>query len=131
MSDRDPVIIGGARTGIGRLLGSLTGFTAAELGGFAIKGALDRAGIAPENVEYVIMGHVLQAGAGQITSRQAAVKAGIPMTVPATTVNKVCLSGLDAIAQAADLIRLGEFDVIVAGGMESMTNAPHVLKNSR
>jgi acetyl-CoA C-acetyltransferase len=131
MSDRDPVIIGGARTGIGRLLGSLASFEAADLGGFAIKGALDRAGVIPDQVEYVIMGHVLQAGAGQITSRQAAVKAGIPMTTPATTVNKVCLSGLDAIAQAADLIRLGEFDLIVAGGMESMTNAPHVLKNSR
>jgi len=127
----DPVIIGGARTGIGRLLGALAGFSASELGGFAIKGALDRAGIAPGQVEYVIMGHVLQAGTGQITARQAAVKAGIPMTTPATTVNKVCLSGLDAIAQAADLIRLGEFDVIVAGGMESMTNAPHLLKNSR
>jgi acetyl-CoA C-acetyltransferase len=127
----DPVIIGGARTGIGRLLGSLAGFSAAELGGFAIKGALDRAGIEPGQVEYVIMGHVLQAGTGQITSRQAAVNAGIPMTTPATTVNKVCLSGLDAIAQAADLIRLGEFGIIVAGGMESMTNAPHVLKNSR
>jgi acetyl-CoA C-acetyltransferase len=131
MGDRDPVIIGGARTGIGRLLGSLAGFSAADLGGFAIKGALDRAGLAPDQVDYVIMGHVLQAGAGQITARQAAVKAGIPMTVPATVVNKVCLSGLDAIAQAADLIRLGEFDVIVAGGMESMTNAPHLLKNSR
>ena len=131
MGDRDPVIIGGARTGIGRLLGSLSGFSAAELGGFAIKGALDRAGVRPDQVDYVIMGHVLQAGTGQITARQAAVKAGIPMTTPATVVNKVCLSGLDAIAQAADLIRLGEFDVIVAGGMESMTNAPHVLKNSR
>jgi acetyl-CoA C-acetyltransferase len=127
----DPVIIGGARTGIGRLLGSLAGFSAAELGGFAIKGALDRAGVDPGQVEYVIMGHVLQAGAGQITARQAAVKAGIPMTVPATTVNKVCLSGLDAIAQAADLIRLGEYEIVVAGGMESMTNAPHILKNSR
>jgi len=131
MGDRDPVIIGGARTGIGRLLGSLAGFSAADLGGFAIKGALGKAGVAPDAVEYVIMGHVLQAGTGQITARQAAVKAGIPMSVPATVVNKVCLSGLDAIAQAADLIRLGEFDVIVAGGMESMTNAPHLLKNSR
>src|ERR1700744_861816 len=131
MGDRDPVIIGGARTGIGRLLGSLAGFRAADLGGFAIKGALDRANVAPGQVDYVIMGHVLQAGTGQITARQAAVKAGIPMTTPATVVNKVCLSGLDAIAQAADLIRLGEFDVVVAGGMESMTNAPHVLKNSR
>ncbi|MGH3272453.1 MAG: acetyl-CoA C-acetyltransferase [Trebonia sp.] len=127
----DPVIIGGARTAIGRLLGSLTGFSAAELGGFAITGALGRSRVDPARVEYVIMGHVLQAGAGQITSRQAAVKAGIPMTTPATTVNKVCLSGLDAIAQAADLIRLGEYEVIVAGGMESMTNAPHLLKNSR
>ena len=131
MGDRDPVIIGGARTGIGRLLGSLAGFSATDLGGFAIKGALGKAGVAPDAVEYVIMGHVLQAGTGQITARQAAVKAGIPMSVPATVVNKVCLSGLDAIAQAADLIRLGEFDVIVAGGMESMTNAPHLLKNSR
>jgi acetyl-CoA C-acetyltransferase len=127
----DPVIIGGARTGTGRLLGSLAGFSAVDLGGFAITGALDRSGIQPDQVEYVIMGHVLQAGMGQITSRQAAVKAGIPMTTPATTINKVCLSGLDAIAHAADLIRLGEFGVIVAGGMESMTNAPHVLRNSR
>jgi len=131
MGDRDPVIIGGARTAIGRLLGSLSGFSAPELGGFAIKGALDNAGLSPDSVEYVIMGHVLQAGTGQITARQAAVNAGIPMTTPATTVNKVCLSGLDAIAQAADLIKLGEFDVIVAGGMESMSNAPHVLKGSR
>jgi acetyl-CoA C-acetyltransferase len=127
----DPVIIGGARTPMGRLLGSLAGLTAAELGGFAIRGAMERSGISPRDVEYVIMGHVLQAGTGQITARQAAVKAGIPMSIPATVVNKVCLSGLDAIAQAADLIRLGEFDVVVAGGMESMTNAPHVLKNSR
>jgi acetyl-CoA C-acetyltransferase len=128
---RDPVIIGGARTGIGRLLGSLAGFSAAQLGGFAIKGALDRSGVDPGQVEYVIMGHVLQAGAGQITSRQAAFKAGVPLTTPATTVNKVCLSGLDAIAQAADLIRLGEYDVVVAGGMESMTSAPHILQGSR
>jgi len=127
----DPVIIGGARTAIGRLLGSLAGFSAADLGGFAIKGALDRAAIQPADVQYVIMGHVLQAGAGQITARQAAVKADIPMTTPAVTVNKVCLSGLDAIAMAADLIRLDEYEVIVAGGMESMTNAPHLLQNSR
>ena len=127
----DPVIIGGARTAIGRLLGSLAGFSAADLGGFAIKGALDRAAVQPADVQYVIMGHVLQAGAGQITARQAAVKADIPMTTPAVTVNKVCLSGLDAIAMAADLIRLDEYDVIVAGGMESMTNAPHLLRNSR
>jgi acetyl-CoA C-acetyltransferase len=127
----DPVIIGGARTGIGRLLGSLAGFSAADLGGFAIKGAIDRAAIQPADVQYVIMGHVLQAGAGQITARQAAVNADIPMTTPAVTVNKVCLSGLDAIAMAADLIRLDSCDVIVAGGMESMTNAPHLLQKSR
>jgi acetyl-CoA C-acetyltransferase len=127
----EPVIIGGARTGIGRLLGSLAGFSAVDLGGFAIKGALDRAAIEPGEVQYVIMGHVLQAGAGQITARQAAVKAGVPMTTPAVTVNKVCLSGLDAIALAADLIRLDSYDVIVAGGMESMTGAPHLLMNSR
>src|ERR1700753_301243 len=131
MGDRDPVIISGARTGIGRLLGGLAGFSATDLGGFALKGAVERAGISPHDVEYVIMGHVLQAGTGQITARQAAVKAGIPMSTPATVVNKVCWSGLDAIAQAADLIRLGEFDIIVAGGMESMTNAPHLLPNSR
>jgi len=131
VGDRDPVIIGGARTAIGRLLGSLAGFSAVELGGFAIEGALDKSGIMPDKIEYVIMGHVLQAGAGQITARQAAVKAGIPMSVPAITINKVCLSGLDAIAQAADLIRLGEYDIVVAGGMESMTNAPHLLKDSR
>jgi acetyl-CoA C-acetyltransferase len=127
----DPVIIGGARTGIGRLLGSLAGFSAADLGGFAIKGALDRAAVQPADVQYVIMGHVLQAGAGQITARQAAVKADVPMTTPSVTVNKVCLSGLDAIAMAADLIRLDEYDVIVAGGMESMTSAPHLLQKSR
>ena len=127
----DPVIIGGARTAIGRLLGSLADFSGADLGGFAIKGALGRARVEPGQVEYVIMGHVLQAGAGQITARQAAVKAGVPMTTPSITINKVCLSGLDAIAQAADLIRLGEYDIVVAGGMESMTNAPHILKNSR
>jgi acetyl-CoA C-acetyltransferase len=127
----DPVIIGGARTPIGRLLGSLASFPAAELGGLAIQGALERSGVQAEDIEYVIMGHVLQAGTGQIPARQAAVKAGIPMTTPATVVNKVCLSGLDAIAQAADLIRLGEYDLILAGGMESMTNAPHLLPKSR
>jgi acetyl-CoA C-acetyltransferase len=128
---RQPVIVGGARTPVGRLLGSLASKSASDLGGLAISGALDRAGVRPDQVEYVIMGHVLQAGAGQITARQAAVAAGIPMTVPALTVNKVCLSGLDAIALAAQLIRLGEHDVIVAGGMESMTNAPHLLPKSR
>jgi acetyl-CoA C-acetyltransferase len=125
------VIVAGARTPMGRLLGSLKDFSGADLGGFAIKGALERAGVAPEQVDYVIMGQVLQAGAGQITARQAAVKAGIPMTVPAITINKVCLSGLDAIALADQLIRAGEFEVVVAGGMESMTQAPHLLPNSR
>ncbi len=125
------VIAGGARTPIGKLLGSLSGFSATDLGGFAIEAALARSGVAPGQVDYVIMGQVLQAGGGQITARQAAVKAGIPMTVPALTVNKVCLSGLDAIALAAQLIRAGEFDVVVAGGMESMTNAPHLLPKSR
>jgi acetyl-CoA C-acetyltransferase len=126
-----PVIVGGARTPVGRLLGSLATKSASELGGVAIAGALDRAGVVPDQVQYVIMGQVLQAGAGQITARQAAVAAGLSMSVPALTVNKVCLSGLDAIALASQLIRLGEFDVIVAGGMESMTRAPHLLPNSR
>ncbi|TCC21878.1 acetyl-CoA C-acetyltransferase [Kribbella speibonae] len=125
------VIVAGARTPIGRLLGGLKGFTGAELGGFAIKGALEKAGVAPDQVEYVIMGQVLQAGGGQITARQAAVKGGVPMDVPAITINKVCLSGLNAIALADQLIRAGEYDVVVAGGMESMTNAPHLLPKSR
>jgi acetyl-CoA C-acetyltransferase len=125
------VIVAGARTPIGRLLGSLKGFAAVDLGAFAIKAALERAGVTGDQVEYVIMGHVLQAGTGQIPSRQAAVKAGIPMNVPSLTINKVCLSGLDAIALADQLIRAGEFDIVVAGGMESMTNAPHLLPKSR
>ncbi|MDR3034813.1 MAG: acetyl-CoA C-acetyltransferase [Kitasatospora sp.] len=125
------VIVAGARTPMGRLLGSLKGFSGAELGGFAIKAALERAGITGGQVQYVIMGQVLQAGAGQIPARQAAVKAGIPMSVPALTINKVCLSGLDAIALADQLIRAGEFDIVVAGGQESMTNAPHLLPKSR
>ncbi|MFJ7422494.1 acetyl-CoA C-acetyltransferase [Streptomyces uncialis] len=125
------VIVAGARTPMGRLLGSLKSFSGADLGGFAIKAALDRAGIGGDQVQYVIMGQVLQAGAGQIPARQAAVNAGLPMSVPALTVNKVCLSGLDAIALADQLIRAGEFDVIVAGGQESMTNAPHLLSKSR
>jgi acetyl-CoA C-acetyltransferase len=128
---RDAVIVGGARTPIGRLLGSLSGFTGAQLGGLAIRAALERAGVPGDRVEYVIMGQVLQAGEGQIPARQAAVAAGIPMTVPALSVNKVCLSGLDAIALAAQLIRAGEFDVVVAGGMESMSGAPHLLPGSR
>jgi acetyl-CoA C-acetyltransferase len=131
MAASGSVVVAGARTPMGRLLGSLKDFSGAQLGGFAIKAALDRAGVAPDAVQYVIMGQVLQAGAGQIPSRQAAVAAGIPMTVPSLTVNKVCLSGLDAIALADQLIRAGEFDVVVAGGMESMTNAPHLLPKSR
>ena len=130
-SQHTSVIVAGARTPIGRLLGGLKGFTGADLGGFAIKGALEKAGVAPDQVEYVIMGQVLQAGAGQIAARQAAVKGGIPMDVPAITINKVCLSGLNAIALADQLIRAGEYDVVVAGGMESMTNAPHLLPKSR
>ena len=131
MSANPTVIVAGARTGMGRLLGSLKDFSGADLGGFAITGALDKAGIAPEQVDYVIMGQVLQAGAGQMPARQAAVKAGIPLDVPALTINKVCLSGLDAIALADQLIRAGEFEIVVAGGQESMTNAPHLLAKSR
>ncbi|MFE2105605.1 acetyl-CoA C-acetyltransferase [Kitasatospora sp. NPDC059463] len=131
MTNTTSVIVAGARTPMGRLLGSLKGFSGAELGGFAIKAALERAGVTGDQVQYVIMGQVLQAGAGQIPARQAAVKAGIPMSVPALTINKVCLSGLDAIALADQLIRAGEFDIVVAGGQESMTNAPHLLPKSR
>ena len=125
------VIVAGARTPLGRLLGSLKDFSGADLGGFAIKGALDKAGVRGDQVEYVIMGQVLTAGAGQIPARQAAVKAGIPMTVPALSINKVCLSGIDAIALADQLIRAGEFEIVVAGGQESMSNAPHLLEKSR
>jgi acetyl-CoA C-acetyltransferase len=116
---------------MGRLMGSLKDFTGADLGGVAITAALERSGVAPDQVQYVIMGQVLQAGAGQIPARQAAHKAGIPLSVPALTINKVCLSGLDAIALADQLIRAGEFDIVVAGGQESMTNAPHLLPKSR
>src|SRR3954468_1058518 len=125
------VIVGGARTPIGKLSGGLKGFTAMDLGGFAISAALERSGISGDQVDYVIMGHVIQAGAGQITARQAAVKGGIPMNVPALTINKVCLSGLNAIAMADQLIGAGEFDVVVAGGMESMTNGPYLLPGAR
>ena len=125
------VIVAGARTPIGRLLGGLKSLSAADLGGVAIKGALERAGVSGDQVDYVIMGHVIQAGAGQITARQAAVKGGIPMDVPSITINKVCLSGMNAIALADQLIRAGEHDIVVAGGMESMTNAPHLLPKSR
>ena len=131
MSATTSVIVAGARTPVGKLLGALKDFSATDLGGIAIKAALERAGVAPEQVQYVIMGQVLTAGAGQIPARQAAYKAGIPLTVPALTINKVCLSGIDAIAMADQLIRAGEFDVVVAGGQESMTQAPHVLPKSR
>ncbi|WP_213577820.1 acetyl-CoA C-acetyltransferase [Rhodococcus sp. USK13] len=116
---------------MGRLMGSLKDFSGSDLGGIAIKGALEKAGVAPDQVEYVIMGQVLTAGAGQMPARQAAVAAGIPMDVPALTVNKVCLSGIDAIALADQLIRAGEFEVVVAGGQESMSRAPHLLEKSR
>lgn len=125
------VILGAARTPIGRLLGSLKDFSGAQLGGVAIKAALERAGVPADAVQYTIMGQVLTAGAGQIPARQAAVAAGIPMEVPALTINKVCLSGLDAIALADQLIRAGEFDLVVAGGQESMSQAPHLLPKSR
>jgi acetyl-CoA C-acetyltransferase len=125
------VIVSGARTPMGRLLGSLKDFSGADLGGIAVRAAMERAGITGEQVDYVILGQVLQAGAGQLPARQAAVSGGIPMSVPSLLVNKVCLSGLDAIALADQLIMAGEFDVVVAGGMESMTNAPHLLPGSR
>jgi len=125
------VILTGARTPIGKLSGALASFAATDLGGFAIKAALERAGISPEQVDYVFMGQVIQAGAGQMTARQAAVNAGIPMTVPSTTVNKVCLSGVNAIYLADLMIQAGEADIVVAGGMESMTNAPYLLPGAR
>ncbi|XVA03364.1 acetyl-CoA C-acetyltransferase [Prescottella equi] len=125
------VIVAGARTPVGRLLGSLKDLSGSDLGGVAIKGALEKAGVAPEQVDYVIMGQVLTAGAGQMPARQAAVAAGIPMDVPALTINKVCLSGIDAIALADQLIRAGEFEIVVAGGQESMSRAPHMLEKSR
>lgn len=125
------VIVAGARTPVGRLLGSLKDLSGSDLGGVAIKGALEKAGVAPEQVDYVIMGQVLTAGAGQMPARQAAAAAGIPMDVPALTINKVCLSGIDAIALADQLIRAGEFEIVVAGGQESMSRAPHMLEKSR
>ncbi len=125
------VIVGSARTPIGKLSGALAGFSAMDLGGLAIKAALERAGIGAEQVDYVLMGQVLQAGAGQITARQAAKKAGIPMTVPAMTINKVCLSGINAVYLADQMIQNGDAEVVVAGGMESMTNAPYLLPGAR
>ncbi len=124
-------LVAGVRTPIGRFQGSLGGLRAVELGSLVIRGALDRAGVAPDDVEYTIMGHVLQAGQGQLTARQAAVAAGIPIDVPAITINKVCPSGMAAIAMADQLIRAGELDVAVAGGMESMSNAPFVIPRAR
>jgi len=131
VNDNPSVIVAGARTPIGKLAGALKDFTAMDLGGIAIKAALERSGVPGDQVDYVILGHVLQAGQGQITARQAAVKGGIPMDVPALTINKVCLSGLDAIALADQLIRAGEVEIVVAGGMESMTNAPYLLPKAR
>jgi len=125
------VILSSARTPIGKLSGALGSFSAMELGGFAIKSALERAGVDAEQVDYVAMGQVLQAGQGQITARQAAEKAGVPMTVPAITVNKVCLSGMNAIYLADQMIQAGDAEVVVAGGMESMTNAPYLLPGAR
>jgi acetyl-CoA C-acetyltransferase len=127
----EPVIVGYARTPIGKFSGGLSSLTAMDLGGAAIKGALERSGVPDDAVEYVVMGHVLQAGQGQITARQAAYKAGIGYGTPALTVNKVCLSGMSAVALAHQAIQLGEFDVVVAGGMESMSNAPYLLPKAR
>ncbi|MDQ3955000.1 MAG: acetyl-CoA C-acetyltransferase [Actinomycetota bacterium] len=125
------VIVSGARTAVGKFGGAVAGLPATDLGAHAIEAAVERAGIQPEQVDYVIMGQVLQAGAGQITARQAAVKAGVPTSVPAITINKVCLSGLNAIALADQLIRAGEVSVVIAGGMESMDQAPYLLPKAR
>src|SRR5437588_4674049 len=125
------VIVSGARTPIGKFGGGLKGQPAVALGAHAIRHALERSGVAPDQVDYVIMGQVIQAGAGQITARQAAIQAGIPKEVPAITINKVCLSGLNAIALADQLIRAGEVEVVVAGGMESMSQAPYVIPGAR
>ena len=124
-------IIAGARTPIGKMSGALASFSAADLGGFAIAAALQRAGVAPHEVEHVIMGQVLMAGQGQVPSRQAASKAGIPMSVPSISINKVCLSGLNSIYLADQMIQSGEADIVIAGGMESMTNAPYLAMGAR
>ena len=124
-------IVAGARTPIGKLSGALASFSAAELGGFAIAEALARAGVKPEEVEHVLMGQVLMAGQGQVPSRQAAVNAGIPMSVPSVNINKVCLSGLNTIYLADQMIAAGEADIVIAGGMESMTNAPYIASGAR
>jgi acetyl-CoA C-acetyltransferase len=125
------VIVSAARTPIGKLSGALAGFSGADLGGIAIKAALERAGIDADQVDYVLMGQVLQAGTGQITARQAAAKAGVPMTVPAMTVNKVCLSGINAVYLADQMVQSGDAEIVVAGGMESMTQAPYLLPKAR
>jgi acetyl-CoA C-acetyltransferase len=125
------VIVAGARTPIGRLLGGLKTLSAADLGGVAIKGALEKAGVSPDQVDYLIMGQVIMAGAGQNPARSAGIAAGLPLGVPSMTINKVCLSGINAIGLADQLIRAGEVDIVVAGGMESMTQAPHLLPKSR
>lgn len=125
------VIVAGARTPIGRLLGGLKDLSAADLGGVAIKAALEKAGVAPEQVDYLVMGQVILAGAGQNPARSAGLAAGLPASIPSITINKVCLSGINAIALADQMIRAGEHDVVVAGGMESMTQAPHLLPKSR
>ncbi len=125
------VIVAGARTPIGKMQGGLASFSAMQLGGFAIRDALQRAGVSPDDVDHVIMGQVLLAGAGQIPARQAAVNGGIGLSVPATVVNKVCLSGLNAIYQADQMIAAGDADIVIAGGMESMTNAPYLLPQAR
>ncbi len=124
-------IVAGARTPIGKMSGALAAFSAADLGGCAIKAALERAGVAPDEVEHVLMGQVLMAGQGQVPSRQAAVKAGIPMSVPSVNINKVCLSGLNTIYLADQMIAAGEADIVIAGGMESMTNAPYLAPGAR
>src|SRR3954462_14062962 len=125
------VIVAGARTPIGRLLGGLKSLSAAELGGVAIKAALEKAGVSGDRVDYLIMGQVILAGAGQNPARTAGIHAGLPLSLPSITINKVCLSGLNAIATGDQLIRVGEAEIVVAGGMESMTNAPHLLPKSR
>jgi acetyl-CoA C-acetyltransferase len=125
------VIVSGARTPIGKLSGAFASLTAMDLGGVAIAEALSRAGITGEQVDYVFMGQAIQAGQGQITARQAALKGGVPMNVPSTTINKVCLSGLNSIYLADLMINAGEADIVVAGGMESMTRAPHLLADAR
>ena len=127
----ETVIVSGARTPIGKFLGGFADFTGMDLGGFAIAEALKRAGLSGDQIDYVIMGQVLQAGQGQITARQAATKGGIPMDVPAITINKVCLSGLNAVHLADTLIRAGEIEIAIAGGMESMTNAPYAMPKGR